>query len=230
MWVRKDNAFPALVGHDQFIQAAKIIEFRSRRYTESEMIEKLRALFLKEGKLSGILIDEMEGMPSSSIYRSRFGGLQRAYSIVGYTPERDYAYIEINRTLRNTHMQHVEEITSQLLAIGASVEKDPSTDILTINRDFSAALVIARCMTRPSGRLSWLIRLEQSHNCDLTIAARMTQDNKDILDYYLLPSGVELSAKIRLAPENPLVLDVYRFENLNFLYRVSRRTRIGDAA
>ena len=94
----------------------------------------------------------------------------------------------------------------------------------------NAALVIARCQSRPNGRFRWLIRMEQSHDCDLTIALRMTEDNKSILDYYLLPRGDELSAKIRLAPENPLILDVYRFENLNFLYKVSRRTRIGDAA
>lgn len=230
MWVRKDNAFPAIVSREEFDKAAKIIEFRSRRYSEAEMIEKLRDLFMKEGKLSGILIDEMEEMPSSGAYRNRFGSLRRAYSFVGYTPQRDYAYIEINRALRETHVEHVEYVTSQLLACGASVERDLVTGILTINHDFTAALVIARCFTRPNGRYSWLIRLEPSRNCDVTIAARMAEDNKNILDYYLLPRGDELSAKIRLAPENPLVLDVYRFENLNYLYKVSRRTRIGDAA
>jgi hypothetical protein len=172
----------------------------------------------------------MDGMPSSSVYRNRFGSLRRAYSIVGYTPERDYSYIEINRELRETHMQHIDEIAAQLATNGASVKMDPTTGILNINRDFTALLVIARCHTRPSGRSSWLIRLEQSDVWDLTIAARMTQDNSKILDYYLLPRGDELSAKLRLAPDNPLVLDVYRFENLNYLYRVSRRTRIGEAA
>lgn len=230
MWVRKDNAFPALVSHEEFSQAAKIIEIRCRRFTDSEMIEKLRELFLKEGKLSGLLIDEVEGMPSSSVYSSRFGGLRRAYSIVGYTPQHDYAYIEINKALREMHVQHVQEITSQLTANGACVEEDASTGILTINGDFTAALVIARCQLRSNGRCRWLIRLEQSHNCDVTIAARMMEGNQNILDYYLLPRGDELSAKIRLAPENPLVLDVYRFENLNYLYKVSRRTQIGDVA
>jgi hypothetical protein len=134
------------------------------------MIEKLRELFHKEKRLSGILIDEMEEMPSSSVYRSRFGTLRRAYAIVGYTPERDYAYIEINRALRDLHLRHVEEIISQLAANGASVEKDPSTGVLTINRDFTAALVIARCVIRANGRCRWLIRLEQSHNCNVTIS------------------------------------------------------------
>ena len=230
MWVRKDDAFPAIVSHDEFSQAAKIIELRSHRYSDEEMIEKLRELLQKQQKLSGILIDEVEGMPSSSIYRSRFGSLHRAYSIVGYTSNRDYEYIEVNRALREKHRQHVDEIISQLAAGGARVEKDPSTAILTINLDFTVALVISRCMTRANGRYSWLIRMEQAHPCDVTIAARMAPDNKDVLDYYLLPNIEELSAKIRLMQENPLVLDVYRFENLNYLYKVSRRIRVGDAA
>jgi hypothetical protein len=230
MWVRKDGAFPAIVTLDHFIQAGKIIEDRSRRYSESELIEKLRELYIQKGKLSGILIDEMEAFPSSSVYRTRFGSLRRAYSFVGYTPLCDYAYIEINRALRAAHAHHVAEIISELSANGASVESNPDTGILTINQDFTAALVIARCRTRPSGRHSWLIRLEHSRGCDVTIAARMTDDNNRILDYYLLPKEDELAQRIRLAPENSLVLDVYRFENLNLLYKISRRMRIGDAA
>ena len=230
MWVRRDNAFPALISREQFVEAAKIIESRSYRFTNHQMIESLRALLDREGRLSGILIDEVEGMPSSSVYRTRFGSLRRVYTIVGYSPQRDYAYIEINRALREIHRQQIEEIISQLSANGASVEKDPTTGILKINRDFQASLVIARCQTCHRDHLRWLVRLEQSTDCDITIAARMSQDNSQILDYYLLPRGEVLSAKIRLAPENPLVLDVYRFENLNFLFKISRRKWIGDVA
>jgi DNA invertase Pin-like site-specific DNA recombinase len=230
MWVRKDGAFPALVSGEEFEAAARIIEERSRRYSDEELLEKLRDLFLREGKLSGILIDEIEEMPSSSAYQSRFGSLIRAYSIVGYTPNRDYAYVEINRSLRQVHVQHVQEIVAKLSAKGATVETDGATGVLSINGDFTAALVIARCRTRSNGRLSWLIRWEHQNHCDITIAARMTEDNKSILDYYFFPKGVELSEKIRLAAENPLVLEVYHFENLNFLIKISRRVRIGDAA
>ncbi len=42
-------------------------------------------------------------MPSSSAYQSRFGSLLRAYQLVGFTPDRDYRYIEINRALRAMH-------------------------------------------------------------------------------------------------------------------------------
>jgi DNA invertase Pin-like site-specific DNA recombinase len=230
MWVRKDAAFPALISQSDFDKAAAIIEARHRQFSDEEMIDKLRNLFLKEGKLSGILIDEIEEMPSSTVYASRFGSLLRAYTLVGYTPDRDYTYLEVNRALRKAHAHQVREIILQLEDVGASVEQDAVTELLTVNQDFSAALVLSRCQRTVGGGYRWLIRLEQSRNPDLTIAARMTEHNDAILDYFLLPGRDMLTSKIRLAPENGLVLDIYRFENLNFLYRMSRRIRVGEAA
>ncbi len=229
MWVRKDAAFPAIVSQSDFDAAAAIIEARDRKFSDEEMIDKLRDLLLKEGKLSGILIDEIEEMPPSNAYAYRFGSLRRAYTLVGYTPDRDYAYLEINRVLRQAHAEHVAQIIRKLKEIGASVEQDADTELLTINRDFTSALVLSRCQRTAAGGYRWLIRLEQSRNADLTIAARMTESNDSILDYYLLPGMDTLASKIRLAPENGLLLDIYRFENLNSLYRMSRRTRVGEA-
>jgi len=44
----------------------------------------------KEPSLSSLITDEREGMPSPSPYRHRFGSLLRAYSLIGYAPDRDY--------------------------------------------------------------------------------------------------------------------------------------------
>ena len=54
----------------------------------------------RHGRLSGLLIDETDGMPSSAVYRHRFGSLVRAYQLIGYDADRDLAFIEINRRLR----------------------------------------------------------------------------------------------------------------------------------
>jgi hypothetical protein len=91
-------------------------------------------------------------------------------------------------------------------------------------------VVVARCRKRHSGRKNWLIRLEQSRDTDITIVARLEHDNQAILDYYLLPRGDELSERIRIESENPLALDVYRFDTLEFLYSLSRRVVVGEAA
>ena len=77
------------------------------------MLASLSALWERHETLSGIVIDEAEGMPSSSAYRQRFGSLLRAYSLVGYMPRRDYRYIEINRVLRRLYSEMVEEIVGR---------------------------------------------------------------------------------------------------------------------
>ena len=86
------------------------MDARSRHFSDEELLDALRAILKRQGQLSGLIIDEENDLPSSSAYRSRFGSLLRAYRLIGYEPERDYRYIEINKALRAAHPQFVEEI------------------------------------------------------------------------------------------------------------------------
>ena len=79
-----------------FYAAQGIIRERSRRYSDADMLRHLQRLYEQHGWLSAIIIDEAEGGPGSGAYRCRFGSLLRAYTLVGYTPDRDFRYIEIN--------------------------------------------------------------------------------------------------------------------------------------
>ena len=64
------------------------------------MLEKLRGVLNKHGRICGILIDEAEDLPSSTAFSHRFGSLVSAYRLIGYDPGIDYSFIEINRRLR----------------------------------------------------------------------------------------------------------------------------------
>ena len=55
------------------------------------------SLYQGKGYLSSILINETDAMPSASVYSHRFGSLIRAYELVGFRPDRDFAYLEINQ-------------------------------------------------------------------------------------------------------------------------------------
>jgi hypothetical protein len=169
-------------------------------------------------------------MPSSASYRHRFGSLLRAYTLIGYTPARDLSFIETNRLLRQRQASHIDEIVRTLSEDGAQVERHPKTDLLTVNQEFTASLVLARCQQSRAGHHRWLVRVDNSLSPDLTVAARLYPGNQDILDYYLLPGLDALSARLRLAPENGFTLDVYRFDNLNFFLRMGRRAALGEAA
>src|SRR5574341_1212002 len=90
MWIRANGAFQPVVSPDLFSAAQGIIRERSKKLTNDELLDRLRKLLAQEGRLSGLLIDETDDMPSSSVYRSRFSSLVRAYYLIGYTPDRDY--------------------------------------------------------------------------------------------------------------------------------------------
>src|SRR5579883_1120372 len=145
MWVRSNGAFEPIVERHLFDAAQAIIQNRSRRISEEDMLDGLRTLYQARGHLSGLIIDEAEGLPSSSTYSARFGSLGRAYQLVGFTPERDFKYIEINRLLRALQPEVISEAIEQITQIGGRVEQDHGTQLLTVNNEFTAALCIARC-------------------------------------------------------------------------------------
>jgi hypothetical protein len=67
MWIRKEAAFENIVPHEVFAAAQEIIRARARRFSNEELLEKLRSLYIQRGFLSGLIINETEGMPSSSV-------------------------------------------------------------------------------------------------------------------------------------------------------------------
>lgn len=169
MWIRADGAFEPIVERDLFEAAQAIIRARSYRLSDEEMLDHLRLLFQERGYLSGLIIDESEHLPSSSAYQSRFGSLLRAYQLVGFTPDHDYSYIAINRVLRAMYPGVVADTIAGIAAAGGRVVKDPATDILTINEEFTASLVIVRCRQTAAGSLRWHIRLDTGLAPDITV-------------------------------------------------------------
>ena len=230
MWIRKEDAFEPLIGKEDFYTAQGIIRARSRRFTDEELIERLRNLYRDRQVLSGFIINSADGMPSSSVYAHRFGSLIRAYQLVGYTPDKDYQYIEINRILRRLHPEIVAQTEEQMTALGGTVRRQPTTDLLDVNEEFSVSLVLARCHQRESGHLFWKVRFDLGLAPDLTVAVRLSEDNKSALDYYLLPHLDFSVPGIHLGERNPVELENYRFENLDYLYGMAARTRLRRAA
>ena len=228
-WVRHDGAFVPIVDREIFARAQAIIAERDQHFTDDDLLQLLRNLLVSRGSLSGVIIDEADGMPSSTTYQNRFQGLVRAYTLIVYRPDHDYEYLSINRDLRRQHHNLIETILANLQAV-ATVTRDAKTDLITINREFSTSIVLARCTTTPAGRLRWNVRLDTILHPDITIAVRMTGSNDAILDYYLIPTNDLTKQHVRLAEENGLTLDPYRFDNLDLFISLAARASITEAA
>ena len=203
MWVKAEGVFEGIVERYFFEAAQRIIQDRSRRLNDEQLLEHLSALLAEKGWLSGLVIDEVDDMPSSSTFRHRFGSLMRAYQLVGYSPSRDYRYIETNRALRAYHPTVVADVIAEIEQSGGTVRRDPISDLLRINEEFSASVVVVRCHETPAGGHRWKARLDVGLRPDITIAVRMAADNVAVRDYYLLPwIDVGAAPHLRLAPDN----------------------------
>lgn len=228
LWARANGAFEAIVDREQFETAQAIIAERSARLTDDEMLSALATLLKRVGSLSGIIIDEAEGCPSSSAFSARFGSLLRAYKLVGYTPERDYRYIEINRRLRAMHPDVMLDTISRITERGAVVIN--GNGLLLVNGEFSVSVVIVRCHSTSAGSLRWHVGLDRGLDPDIIVAVRMNPDNKTVRDYFILPTHEIDGGKIRTAEANGIILDAFLFDDLEPLFALAERCPIKEVA
>lgn len=222
-WIRANGVYVALVPPDDFWRAKALIDQRSHRYSDDELLDKLREIYRLHGKLSGLIIDEYADAPSSGVYAKRFGGLLRAYRLIGYTPETDCRHIIINKQLRQLYPQFRDDLIAQLRDTGATVCVNNQTHCLLLNDELTLALVIARCDATAAGRLRWIIRLDTAGAPDFHIGIRMEPDNATPRDYYVLPSLDITVERLRMACYNPFYLDCYRSDNVEPVLALARR-------
>jgi hypothetical protein len=230
IWVRKDGAFPALVAPDQFFVARGIIQERNRRMSDEDMLGKLRSLAAEHVTLSGQVIDAADGMPLSAAYRSRFGSLLKAYQLAGYSPTRDFDYVDINRRIRAAQPPLMNDLVNRLTQMGATVSRDASSGLMLINGEYSAQLVLSRCRQTASGSLRWQVEFGGRIAPDITILGRMDESNENPVDYYLLPVMDISCPRLMLCETNGAHLDTYQFESLDFFTSLAGRRRIEVAA
>jgi len=229
-WVRADGAYRPIVSVLLFRAAAEIISARSYRMPDEEMLRLLRTIHERCGCLSGLVIDETEGCPSSSAYQHRFGSLLRCYSLIGYTPSRDYRYLEANRRLRQMHPTLLQQTIDQIRAVGGRVDVEHDTGMLSINQEIRLSVVLCRCQFTAAGSRRWKIRLDQGLNPDLTVAVRMSEGEERALDYYVLPSAGMTASQLRVSETNQADVDIYRFDSLEIISQLSRRSAYRKAA
>ncbi|MDR3358723.1 MAG: recombinase family protein [Desulfovibrio sp.] len=221
-WVRKEQAFEPLVGTELFRAVQDIYRERNRKFTNDELLQGLQNLYAQQGRLSALIIDEAECLPPSSLFRTRFGGLLRAYRMIGYTPERDYQYVVINQRLRTFHSETVADVIRRIEALcGRRVPVDPESFLLELNNNLFISIVISRCFTTPARTRRWKIRFDNGLHPDITVAVRMDAHNEAVHDYYIMPALEFSHDQINLSESNAGLLDSFRADTLDYLLNLS---------
>lgn len=226
MWVSRPHAFEAIISPEQFAQAQAIFQQRRERTDAEAMLAKLRLLLARRGKVSAHLIDAEPGMPCTAVYIRIFGSLANAYKLIGYALPEEFAHSEVSKAIRRAQKQHSAYIAEILRHRGVPVEVDVSKGLLTINHELTAVLILARCRRVRNREIHWSLSLPGKTNADIVIVARLDPNNKSVRDYYFFPDIANLEPRVRLSPQNAMLLDACRSPDLEPLIRTSRRVKL----
>ncbi len=221
-WIRCENAFESIISPEFFLQVQTIISNRSIHLSNDDLLSKLSELFKTKGKLSGIIIDEDDDTPSSSVYRKRFGGLLQAYKLIDYKPKHDYDYLRVNSLLREKYHRFVERLIFDITEQGCYVDYDEESKLFTINDEVKMSVVISRCFMNNT-RKRWRVRFERKFSYDICIVVRLDSQNVNTRDYYIFPSIELLDNQFIFEELNPYQLEFYRYDDLIPFLQILKR-------
>jgi hypothetical protein len=75
-----------LIGYNSKRRATRSLAETTRNLSDERLLNALRRLLRKRGKLNARIIDKSKGGPSVGTYRRRFGSLTQAYRLIGFKP------------------------------------------------------------------------------------------------------------------------------------------------
>ena len=187
-WVLTPAAFKPLVDPSLFSEAQKILQERTFNRSDEELLGALRALLASEGRLSRRVLKNSPQVPSPSTYLYRFGSLQRAYELIGYSNPEDFGPLDRRRK--------TQALRDKLITlIGAKFPNDvsvtrPGGKWRTRLR-MKSGLMVSVLIGRPIQRkhiTSWRVEPATREQEFVTFLARVNYDYCSFLDFHVFPS------------------------------------------
>lgn len=185
-WTTVKGAYPALVSRRTFAAAQQRIRLRGPHTTDEELLNSLRAILAKRGRLTIAIIQSEPGAWSIPVYIRRFGSLRKTYQLLGYDATRSLKYADARRRVVEARAKCIEALGELLRARG--IEAIAKGRKLVLNPALSIAVVALRAYPY-KGRDRWFIR-QRLQYAELVVFARMDSDGETIHDYVLWPHAV----------------------------------------
>lgn len=180
-----ENAFPAIVSRELFFAAKAQRELRVKKLTDDELLDGLRALWKREGRITTNLINADKQIPTVQAYLHRFGSLRSTYRRIGYVQERDLSFGDIRDRIQPW-------LRSVMGCVQEAIEDDGSTvshdgRMLCIDETWSVSFHLMQSSRVGRGRIRWVVPRLRSR-ADILVGIRMDTRGDRPLDYLVLPA------------------------------------------
>jgi DNA invertase Pin-like site-specific DNA recombinase len=187
-WIVRDGSFPNIIDKRAFIKVQELLDRRKQtRYTDTQLLVKLRALLRCKGKLSNEIIERSTATPTASTYLRHFGSLRKVYSLVGYKPEKGRYTVCIRRQETERLREQLFQQILELYPRDISVFRLPKRlrFIVRLDNGLSVSVVLCRRVGMKAGLVNWKIYPTDTERQYITLLCRLTPDNSGFLDFHL---------------------------------------------
>jgi hypothetical protein len=188
--------------------------------TEEEMLARLRRTLMKEGRLSPAIMDKTVGLPCRAVFIAHFGSIRNAYRLIGYSPRRNYDYLDTRQNWATELTKLASQITAMIEKVGGRIVSTGSTGGLQVNGKANLFFRAARWVPEDKGHCSQRWTIYRQHLPDgWIVTIRLGDHNKSALDYLLVPTTSTDRNIIRFTEKNRARLGIVSFETPRALIR-----------
>ncbi|WP_225112043.1 MULTISPECIES: hypothetical protein [Bradyrhizobium] len=185
---------------------------------------------LKEGRLSSAIIDSTVGLPCASTYHKHFGSMMNVYRLIGYTPKRNYAFLQSRPRWAEQEAKLGSHVAMAIRKAGGRITSSNRTDYLRVRGSVNISIRSALCCGSQNRALYWSIKRRARLPQGWIAAIRLSEHNESVLDYVLLPTDGKVKGTTSFTERARVRRGIARFETPDALVRaiaklVKRRDR-----
>lgn len=188
-WVVTPGAFTPIVDYGTFAKAQEVLQSRTIHKSNEEILQSLRELLVSEGRLSLKLIKQCVHAASPSVLRNRFGGLRRAYELIGYAGSRQFSCIDLRRRTQAIHDGLIADIANRFSNQVEIVRNGGRRRKTLCIRDICpVSVLVARSLRVWKTSIRWVIDPVRNEAKHVTLLAQMDKENETCQALHLLPN------------------------------------------
>jgi len=222
-WIMKVNAFAPIIDQQTFNRVQETLpKPADYQWTDEEIVECLKTLLARKGRLSEAIIQTARGTPSTSTIHRHLGSYAEIYRRVGF----EYDPNNILQGLQGSRSYHLRgEIHKQLTDLfpgRITISRLPGggRSILRVDERFTVSIILCRTKRKNGGKLYWVVEPNPAECEFITLLGTMNPRHNSILDYYLFPRMDVKSHRSREG--DPWLAKGVRLKNLSQFYDVAQ--------
>jgi hypothetical protein len=222
-WITKPRAFSPIVNEETFERAQAGLP-SPRRWSDEEILKRIRRLLKAKGRLSETLIMNARGMPSTTTIHQRFGTYRQLYDSVGYRLDTHTLFMS-EQTERSTCLRQalVEELRGSFLEhIVVTQRCKRARSLLLIDNALIVSILFCRLDKKRGAPRYWQVDPFVAERDYITLVCTLNQKHDVVLDQYLFPR-VDMWKSHRLRRNDPWPCSAVKLYRLADFYTAASR-------